>query len=81
MDRAKERKEALAVHRAKLEEFLRALGLLDPLAHGELTCHFCDSRLSLGDIGLILPSGGEVILCCSTPECIAEAHELQRGAN
>jgi len=81
MEHKKERVEALAVHRQKLEEFLVGLGLFEALTNGELKCHVCGMQVSLDNIGLIVPSGEEILLCCSVARCIHEIKEIQtRGS-
>lgn len=62
--------EILAVHQQKLEELLRKLGLWEALTKGELKCHQCEVTISLDNIGLIIPSGNEIQVCCSKTDCM-----------
>lgn len=71
--------EILAVHKQKLEEFLRKLGLWESLAKGELKCHICGVTISLDNIGFIIPSGQDILFCCSNAECTFKIKELQRS--
>jgi len=70
------REEILAVHKKKLEEFLRKLDLWNALVKGELKCAVCGKTISLDNIGLIIPSGTEIVVCCANAECIFKAKEL-----
>lgn len=71
--------EILAVHKRKLEDFLKKLELWGPLSRGELTCVVCGATISFDSIGLIIPSKGEISLCCSNPECMFRLKELRGG--
>jgi len=76
--------EILAVHKKKLEESLRELKLWDFLINGELKCSFCGATITLGNFGFIIPSGEEILFCCSSSECVfklkkseEEKHEIR----
>lgn len=69
--------EILAVHKRKLEEFLRKLELWDSLTKGELKCAICGTTISLDNVGLIIPSGDKIAVCCSGAECMFKIKELQ----
>ena len=70
------KKEILAVHKQKLEELLTKLGLWESLVGGELKCCICGVCLSMENIGFIIPSGEEILLCCSNAECIFKIKEF-----
>ncbi len=70
--------EIIAVHKQKLDEFLRKLELWESLTRGELKCQFCGVSISLDNIGFIIPSGQEILFCCFNSECICKYKELQR---
>jgi hypothetical protein len=74
-----ERPEILAVHKLKLEEFLRELELWEPLLKGELKCVVCESTITTDNIGLIIPSGEDIVFCCSKSECIYRIRKLKEG--
>lgn len=65
-----EKPEILAVHKQKLEEFLRELELWESPLGGELTCIVCGTTITMDNIGFIIPSGEDIVFCCSNPECI-----------
>ena len=69
--------EIFAVHRDKLEEFLRKLGLWEPLSKGMLKCTICEAVISIDNIGLIIPYGDEIILCCSNSVCLFKIKDLK----
>lgn len=69
----------MAVHKQKLEEFLRKLDLWEPLMKGELTCTICGTKISMNNIGFIVPSGEDILFCCSNTECIYEVKRLRKG--
>lgn len=69
--------EILAVHKQKLEEFLRSLGMWEPLSRGELHCAVCDATISMDNIGFIIPSGEDILFCCSNTECIYRLRKLK----
>ena len=75
------RQEILAVHKRKLKEFLEKLELLEQLQNGELRCAVCEDTISLDNIGLIIPSGDEILVCCIKAECMFKARELQGVSN
>jgi hypothetical protein len=72
--------QILAVHKRKLKQFLEKLELLEPLQKGELKCAICGITISFDNIGLIIPSGDKILVCCSGAECMFKAKEL-RGAS
>lgn len=71
------KEEILAVHKNKLEEFLRELDLWDALVKGELKCAVCGKPVSLDSIGLIIPSGDKVTVCCANAVCMFKIKELR----
>jgi len=71
----------LAVHKGKLEEFLKKLELWEPLTRGELKCVVCGTTISIDNIGLIIPSGDKISVCCSNVECIFKMKELRGKSN
>jgi hypothetical protein len=73
------KEEILAVHKERLEEFLKSIGLWEPLVKGELKCVFCGVPISVDNIGLIIPSKDKIVVCCSKSECIFKAKELREG--
>lgn len=73
------RKEILAIHKAKLEEFLRELELWEPLAKGELKCFACGNTISADSIGFVVPSKKGILLCCRGAECIFKAKAIVNG--
>jgi len=75
------RQEILAVHKRKLIEFLEKLELLEQFQKGELRCAICEETISLDNIGLIIPSGDEILVCCSKAECMFKARELRGVSN
>jgi len=73
--------EILAVHKQKLENFLKKLELWEPLSRGALKCAVCGVTISIDNIGLIIPSGNEIVVCCSNAECVFRLKELRGEAN
>lgn len=74
---SQEKPEILAVHKQKLEVFLKELELWEPLLKGELKCAVCGATITVDNIGLIIPSGAEIVLCCSNLECIYKMRKSQ----
>jgi hypothetical protein len=68
-----EKPEILAVHKQKLEQFLRELGLWEPLLKGEFKCVTCGETITKDNIGVIIPSGENIILCCTNHDCLLKA--------
>ena len=62
--------EILAVHKQKLDDFLKKLGLWESLSNGELKCLICDATITKDNIGFIIPSGEEIQFCCFNIKCI-----------
>lgn len=73
--------EILAVHKRKLEQFLRKLELWEPLSRGELKCVVCGVTISFDNIGLIIPAGDTISVCCSSAECMFKVKELRGNSN
>jgi len=76
-----EKPEILAVHKQKLEMFLRELELWEPLLKGELKCIVCGANITVDNIGLIVPSGEDIVFCCSKSECISRLRKLPEGVS
>jgi len=64
------KQEILAVHKMNLENFLKKLELWEPLLKGQIKCAICEVPITIENIGFIVPSGEEILLCCSNIECI-----------
>lgn len=73
--------QIFAVHKKKLKDFLEKLELWEPLQDGELRCAICETTISAENIGLIVPSGNEILVCCVGAECLLNAEELRRRSN
>jgi len=71
-----EKPEILAVHERKLEEFLKKLELWEPFSKGELKCPICGITISRSNIGFIIPLGKEIVVCCSSADCIYKIKKL-----
>jgi hypothetical protein len=69
--------EILAVHKQKLEEFLRKLELWEPLVKGELKCHECGATISLDNLGLIIPADQEIQICCTKTDCVFRMKQVK----
>ena len=76
---SEERLEILAVHKQKLENFLRELELWEPLVKGELKCVACGETITVDNIGIIIPSGEEIVFCCSNHACLYKMGKQQEG--
>lgn len=71
------KKEILAIHKKKLEEFLKKLELWDPFINNEIKCAICEKTISYDNIGFIIPSQDRIVMCCSDVECIFRLKSLQ----
>jgi len=71
--------EVLAVHKQKLEEFLKELELWEPLLRGKLACVVCGITITIDNIGVIIPSGEDIVFCCSNPACIYKMRKKLEG--
>jgi hypothetical protein len=72
-----EKPEILAVHKQKLERFLTELGLWEPFSKGEFKCVVCGKTITIDSIGVIIPSGENIVFCCSNPDCLLKATRKQ----
>ncbi|MFA5364053.1 MAG: hypothetical protein WC325_02600 [Candidatus Bathyarchaeia archaeon] len=70
-----------AVHEQKLKGFLEGLGLLESLQKGEIKCVVCEHPITLDNIGLIIPSGDTIIVCCRGAECMFMAKKREAKKN
>ena len=73
------KEEMLAVHKRKLEEFLRSVELWDTFVKGELKCVLCGVPISVDNIGLIIPSKDKIVVCCLKSECMFKTKEMRSG--
>ena len=73
------RPEILAVHKQKLEEFLRKLELWEPLSKGQLKCRVCGTTITIDNIGFVIPSGEDILLCCLNVECVYKLEKPLEG--
>jgi hypothetical protein len=76
---SEEKPEILAVHKQKLEIFLRELELWEPLMKGELKCVACGKIITVDNIGIIIPSGENIVFCCSNYECLYKMRKQQES--
>jgi hypothetical protein len=75
------KEDIFAVHKERLKEFLKSIGLWEPLVKGELKCTLCGLQISIDNIGLIIPSKDKIVVCCSKSECVFRVRELREGKN
>lgn len=75
------KEDIFAVHKERLTEFLKSIGLWESLVKGELKCSLCGLQISIDNIGLIIPSRDEIVVCCSKSECVFKVRELREGKN
>jgi len=61
----------------ELEEILSALGLLEKLQEGKLTCAFCHRQVFRSNFGAVFREEGQTMISCFDPGCMAK---LPRGA-
>jgi len=58
---------------------LRELELWESLLRGELHCAVCGITISIDNIGFIIPSGEDILFCCSNPTCVYKLKKLRKG--
>ena len=68
--------EIFAVHKRKLEDFLKKLELWESFTKGEIKCIVCGTTMSFDNIGLIIPYSDKITMCCSNTECMFRIKEL-----
>ncbi len=73
------RTEILAVHKVKLREFLEKLELWDSLQKGELKCEVCRITLTIDNIGLIIPLGTKIGICCTEMDCLLKMKQMKEN--
>jgi hypothetical protein len=73
---SRDRPEILAVHKQKLEQFLKELCLWEPLLKGELKCISCGEIITPDNIGIIIPSGDNIQFCCTKNDCLSVTRKL-----
>jgi len=59
-----------AVHDDDLPVVLKALGLAEAFAKGELRCKFSDDVVTLANLHALFPDSGQIKLACSKAECV-----------
>jgi len=75
-DHIRTRRRHRTMHAADEEAFaelLSQLGLLEPLADGQLRCYYCREILNADDVQGIRKVEGQFVLFCSKPECTRTA--------
>lgn len=65
-----------AVHDDNLEAFLKNAGLYDDLSAGKLKCKYCDSNITIANLGSIVPYSGNIFFVCDNPVCIAKLSSI-----
>jgi hypothetical protein len=74
-----DKSEILAVHKLRLEQYLRELELWEPLLKGELRCASCNETITSDNIGVIFPSGERILFCCMKHDCLFQIKKSQEG--
>jgi hypothetical protein len=77
---SEKRPEILAVHKQKLEQFLKELDLWEPLIKGEFKCVTCGVTITKDNVGTIIPSGENIVFCCSNHDCFFKAIKRQEDS-
>jgi hypothetical protein len=77
-DMPEEKPEILAVHKRKLEQFLRELELWEPFSKGEFRCVTCGKTITVDNVGAIIPSGENIVFCCSSHDCLFKITKQQQ---
>lgn len=55
---------------------MKGLGFWEPLRKGELKCSVCGNTITIDNLGLIIPSGREVLFCCQGAECMTRIQSI-----
>jgi hypothetical protein len=64
-----EKRTLKAVYEADLKRLLESLGLLKEFEEGKLRCPICGTIITVENFWGLYPSGQEVKVCCSDPNC------------
>ena len=64
------RKSVAVIHDDDLEALLSALGVLDQLKIGSLSCAHCGSPVNLQNLSGWKKSGTQLFLFCDKPQCL-----------
>jgi hypothetical protein len=68
-----EKPEILAVHKQRLEQFLKELEIWEPFSKQEFKCIACGETITMDNVGAIIPSGENIVFCCSNEDCLFKA--------
>lgn len=65
-----------AVHDDDLITLLSSLGVYDDVCDEKIECLFCGEKISINNIGAIIPFYGEIKFSCNSPICLNKIGEV-----
>lgn len=74
------KRKIMALHEMDLEPFLQGLGLHDAFVNGQLRCSACNVPITRNNIGFVYALHDDILVCCSSTECLFKVTELRVGA-
>lgn len=69
-----------AVLDEQLESFLKSIGELERIESGNAICIVCGTHMTIENISLVVPIGGEVTYVCDQQLCVFQ-YALQEGVD
>ncbi|MDD5017522.1 MAG: hypothetical protein PHO15_05445 [Eubacteriales bacterium] len=68
--------ELHVVHDSDIEDLLKSIGCLEKYKEGRLKCMYCNDTITFENFQCIIPSGKEILFCCSKYECYKKTLEM-----
>lgn len=59
-----------AVHDDDLTALLSSLGVFEKIRDGQCSCSFCQKRITVENLGAIIPVNGEIAFSCDSHVCL-----------
>lgn len=70
-----------AVHDDDLEKFLSSIGVLDQIVGGYYKCIFCDTKITIDNLGFIYPKGNTINFVCDCSFCLSKLNLNNEDVN
>ena len=70
-----EKEKIYSIHEADFIDYLTSLGILENIINGEYRCKICSEKLTLENIGALIPINKQIVIVCDKLLCVNDVIE------
>ncbi len=76
-----QREKIKAVHDYDLEQFLSSIGVLEDIKNGHYYCTFCNTLITMENLGAVYPNDNKIIFVCDRLSCLDKMNLTHEDKN